>query len=353
MRTTITYENDVKQKYLNDKKHGKLRGNLYKLTPKTIKTICLNIVDDILGESDRSIMKNYFLLKKEEDLRLKIMKYDIDGFRPICKFLTGKTESIKSPDALELISLIIDFTPRPYNNYRLENIHSKTKDIEEKRETSSNDKREQLANENKRKEDDDGDIVIIAPIDLSEGKHGVNESVPDIDRNSVEENDGNNYGKSNKSDNSDSSNGHISSFMKKTGKKESLETKSLGINIKIIVISSIILLSAIIIIPLNKTRWMIWQDGEYVEVTFDMNKYDFGKLKLYKKERILYFKQIKNPNCDTEFFKANGKPNAWYGRNTKGELELFKSYGEHPETGNTLKKITKHMIRTYICDTYK
>lgn len=120
-------------------------------------------------------------------------------------------------------------------------------------------------------------------------------------------------------------------------------------NTKTIVISFIILISAIIIIPLNKTRWMVWQNGEYVETNFDTNKYDFNQLKFYKKDRILNFKLIKNPNCNTLFFKPNGKPNVWYGRNAKGELELFTSYGLHPETGKTLKPITAYMINTYLC----
>lgn len=124
-------------------------------------------------------------------------------------------------------------------------------------------------------------------------------------------------------------------------------------NTKTIVISFIILISSIIIIPINKTKWMVWQDGEYIEVNFDTSKYEFQQLKIYNKNRIINFKQNKAPNCNTKFFKLNGKPNLWYGKNAKGELEYFTYYGKHPETGDTLKKITKYMITTHICSEWK
>lgn len=124
-------------------------------------------------------------------------------------------------------------------------------------------------------------------------------------------------------------------------------------NKKTVIISFIILLSTIIIIPLNKTKWMVWQNGKYVETKFDTNKYKFQQLKIYNRNRILNFKQVDTTNCNTKFFKVNGAPNMWYGRNTKGELEYFTGYGKHPETGKTLKKITKYMIKKYICPNWK
>lgn len=102
---------------------------------------------------------------------------------------------------------------------------------------------------------------------------------------------------------------------------------------------------------INKQRWMIWNVDHYVEVSFDAEKYGLSNLKLYKKERIQHFKKIQ-PTCDYPFFKANGKENLWYEKSVLGELEFFTSYGLHPETGETLKKITPYMIKKYICETY-
>ena len=101
----------------------------------------------------------------------------------------------------------------------------------------------------------------------------------------------------------------------------------------------------------TRQRLMVWQEDHYVEVKLDLQEYDINQLKAYKEERILNFKQI-TPDCNTDFFKEDGSENLWYGKSKDGELEYFTDLGLHPETGSTLKKITKHMIKTHICDTY-
>ena len=98
----------------------------------------------------------------------------------------------------------------------------------------------------------------------------------------------------------------------------------------------------------NQQRWMVWKGDHYEEVAFDTRKYELNQLRLYKEERILYFKKI-HPNCDTEFFNQDGTERIWYGKNNRGELEYFTSQGLHPQTKRTLKKITPYMINKYIC----
>ncbi|WP_353780117.1 hypothetical protein [Winogradskyella sp. 3972H.M.0a.05] len=114
---------------------------------------------------------------------------------------------------------------------------------------------------------------------------------------------------------------------------------------------SILILSIFIIAGINTQKWMVWQENHYIEVKFDLEKYDVDQLKLYRQERIDNFKKI-IPDCNTDFFKPDGSENLWYGKNDKGELEYFTDLGLHPETGKTLKKITIYMIRKYICETY-
>jgi hypothetical protein len=101
----------------------------------------------------------------------------------------------------------------------------------------------------------------------------------------------------------------------------------------------------------GKQRWMIWNNNQYVEVSFDVEKYGLSNLKLYKYERIKNFKEVK-PDCNYTFFKLDGSENLWYQKSTDGELEFFTSFGLHPETGKTLKKITPYMIRKYICESH-
>lgn len=117
------------------------------------------------------------------------------------------------------------------------------------------------------------------------------------------------------------------------------------------VLSGVILFLCISTFTVKKQRWMIWKVDHYEEVSFDPQKYGIGKLKLYKEERILYFKKIEG-TCEYAYFDTEGEVTIWYGKNHKGKLELFTSLGLHPETGKTLKPITRYMIRKYICPEY-
>ena len=119
-------------------------------------------------------------------------------------------------------------------------------------------------------------------------------------------------------------------------------------NNKIAFILGITLLVFVIIFSFNKQRWMVWENNKYVEVKFDTEKYNIGQLKIYKEERIKFFKKIV-PNCDVKYFKENGQARFWYGKNPNGKLEIFTSLGLHPQTGKTLKPISKYMIDKYFC----
>src|SRR5690606_31468593 len=113
----------------------------------------------------------------------------------------------------------------------------------------------------------------------------------------------------------------------------------------------VLLIAFISYTSVNKQKWMVWETDQYVEAPFDAKALNQGKLKLYSVERINQFRKI-YPDCNTNFFKEDGTENLWYGKNKEGTLEYFTSLGLHPETGKTLKKITKHMIRNHICENY-
>ncbi|WP_157662494.1 hypothetical protein [Winogradskyella sp. PC-19] len=119
---------------------------------------------------------------------------------------------------------------------------------------------------------------------------------------------------------------------------------------KIILIVSLVIITSIIIYnSLNRQRWMIWQEDHYIEVKLDLEKYNVNQLKVYKEERVEFFKKI-NPDCSYKFFNDDGSVIIWYGKNIKKELEYFTALGLHPETGVTLKPITNYMINKHICD---
>ncbi len=124
-------------------------------------------------------------------------------------------------------------------------------------------------------------------------------------------------------------------------------------NIAILISMGIILIVVtIIIISINKQHWMIWNEDHYEEVDFNKEGIANGTLKLLKEERIENFRKVNAPDCNYRYFKEDGSVNTWYGKNKNGEIEIFTALGLHPETGKTLKPITKYMIRKYLCDSY-
>ena len=115
-----------------------------------------------------------------------------------------------------------------------------------------------------------------------------------------------------------------------------------------VILTAIPIIVIIAYVLIDKKRWMVWQESQYIEVEFNVEKYDVNQLKLYKEAQVKNFNLIK-PTCNYSFFKKDGSVNLWYGKNIKKELEFFTDLGRHPETSKTLKPITKYMIDKYIC----
>ncbi len=109
------------------------------------------------------------------------------------------------------------------------------------------------------------------------------------------------------------------------------------------------LLVFLIVNSINEKKWMVWEGNRYVETDFDPREMEKGHLLLFNENQIQHFKKIK-PDCNTQFFTSEGRAQLWYGKNKKGELEYFTDLGRHPETGKTLKPITRYMIEKYICE---
>lgn len=105
----------------------------------------------------------------------------------------------------------------------------------------------------------------------------------------------------------------------------------------------------LIINTFNSERWMMWEGNRFVEAEFDGHQIESGQLFMFNETQMNRFKRVE-PNCDTKFFNADGKAQLWYGKNSKGVLEYFTELGKHPETGKSLRPITKYMIKKYICN---
>ncbi|WP_397362977.1 hypothetical protein [Olleya sp. R77988] len=101
----------------------------------------------------------------------------------------------------------------------------------------------------------------------------------------------------------------------------------------------------------SKQNCMVWVNNtHYYKITCN----EKGDIQSIPMDSYLLnnFKRIV-PDSTYPFFKIDGKENLWYEKNSKGQLEFFTSYGTHPITGETLKKITPYMIKKYIWKGYK
>jgi hypothetical protein len=88
---------------------------------------------------------------------------------------------------------------------------------------------------------------------------------------------------------------------------------------------------------------MIWVKDHYEAVEYETvkNKAEVKPLDMVELDN---FKKITTKNTHT-FFK-NGLPIVWYAKHN-GDIELFNSFGFHPETRKPLKPITHYIIKKY------
>jgi len=128
----------------------------------------------------------------------------------------------------------------------------------------------------------------------------------------------------------------------KNEKKSSKKTYLFGIIFIVLVVTTVLIL-----VRKDSAKFMIWKADHYEEVELDLKKYKLSDLKVYKQERINNFRKIL-PDRNYQFFNSDGSVRVWYGKNKNKDYEFFTDLGLHPETGKTLKPITRYIIKKYI-----
>ena len=238
------------------------------------------------------ILDNEKMSKIDKDILSKfyaIEKFDIDKFRPICNFFKGKTE-IPQPSVVDVMALLVDFPSRPLGKYLKSEVENPVYEIEK---------------------EENVDTIPEGNIIKKEGKD----------------------------------NQHLNNII-------SLEKN--GISKKAIIgVLLFIGIAITVYFASQKSDCMQWNRDHYDQI--DCNTTSNEKMgfmlsnPVIKKNQDLLnnFKKIKISDT-TSFFNKDGSPKVWYGKSFDNHFECFTMPGLHPETGETLKKITQYIIDKHL-----
>lgn len=265
-------------------KTGHFSGFLLNPSPAELKNLCIVWVDKAISKLDQEILDRFFELDDKSSKRKQIEHFDVDKLRPISNFLKGKTETTRTIN-LDLIAVLVDFYPRPYRKFIAGNREELTEDI------------------------------------------ALNEIVKKGERVKTEN--------------------KIEEIIFKEIKKKPVSKR-----IAFVVMPLFVFAAAgygVKNIFFRDKNCMVWVHNHYEAVEYDKVKAT-AEVSPFNQNILNNFKKI--TVCDTTTFYKNGdtdNPLVWYGRSPdKKEYEYFNQPGLHPETGKTLKPITKYIIRKYI-----
>ena len=283
MNTTFEgFVTAVKQQY-EVSKNGIYSGFLLNPSPAQLRNFCLLLLENNLTKSDEEIFRVFFQVPDGGALRRAVENFEIEKFKAIGNFLKGKSGR---PNAvsLNLISILVDYQPRPFNKYLKTNSNTITEI------------------ETGRNNDFQGIRTFVV---------GLTESSP-------------------KEDNSIKS--IPSRLMSKVGV------------LVLLIFGSIYIINHAFF---SKKECMQWQNDHYETVDCSSGKQGIVAtnevMPINEREINLHKIEV---NQQTLFFK-NGKPLVWYSK-IKGKLYYFNSYGINPETGKPLKPITDYIIKKYV-----
>ncbi|WP_424989317.1 hypothetical protein [Flagellimonas sp.] len=287
-RTSKSYQEAVLRKYKKDK-GGEMRGYLAAPTCSQIRDACMYLLDRRDEKNDAYILTRFFEFKTEHNRLKEIENFGLGKFKAIEKFLKGDIKQTSTKN-INLISWLIDFQPRPYEEYLKSDFHGPVHES-----TLS-------ANTHKK-----------APkIADPQTTYGTTERI----------------------------------------KKRKPFWITIPIIIVIVLLLTISFLKVIrngSNHASKQPQCMAWADSLYMKVPCSSKPYsqygtkveplDITKLKNFKKVEV---------NMATQFFSEDDKPLLWYYKNKEGEIEYFTAPGLHPTNDETLRKITPYIIQTYV-----
>lgn len=110
------FQEAVRQAYIFLKSNNKLHFDSEIPSTGILKKWCISIYKKGLSREDEQVFDLFFdRLDKNECLERLIKKTEPDKFRPLRNFISGATKSNPDEKLVKLLSVLIDFKPRPYH----------------------------------------------------------------------------------------------------------------------------------------------------------------------------------------------------------------------------------------------
>jgi hypothetical protein len=135
MNTTFeSFATAVKQQY-EVSKNGRYTSFLLNPSPAQLRNLCILLLENKLSKIDEEIFRVFFQVAEEVVLRKAIENFDVEKFRAVGNFLKGRSEKTNAV-SLNLISVLVDYQPRPFNKYLKADVHSNSEIVSKEKKNS-------------------------------------------------------------------------------------------------------------------------------------------------------------------------------------------------------------------------
>lgn len=325
-----SYKEAIRNKYKIEKVEGKNSHYLNNPSQALLRDLCWEIFSTNPKSDDLNVYRNFFRseFKSEEDTSIKYT----DKFRKVGRFYKGDIKPANIT-TVELAAILVDFQPRPFNNFRKK---IDDEDLEIYNELKNTTKPSVEVSSNEEKVIDNIELEVngikeIERIDDSESAFEIKE--PEQIQSEESEPIQSNETKQTPT--------AITTFV-------NMDNKRKPPIFRYIAICAVLFgLGLIIYLVLPKKDCIQWSGDHYDEVSCDLKIEGIGTFNSPDPydERIINLRRIKV--CDTTAFFKNDKAIVWYTK-VGDSVEFFNTHGNHPENGKALRPITQYIINKYV-----
>jgi len=313
-----SYKKALKE-YYETEKEGNQINSLFNPTPAGLRGMLILKMEEELNDSDKKIIESFFEIPFIEVTPNKL-RNETGKFKALANFLKEKSGG-SDLRRLEMIALILDFKQRPYGKFvKINKNISKTEDVVADEEINFDSEEPSVESSNNEVEKPEVEGVVDKRIDVVEIGVNTPEVIGFSDEVSIK-------------------------------KQNNIPFKKIGIIGIVAVIIGISLF-------LNFKTWttkdcMIWKGDKYEPVDCGETINSFAETTLPKDDKLIEeFRKMK-VDTKTSFFDKKGNPKIWYIKNPNGTLEFFNKPGLQPETGKTLRPISRYIIQEYVLNENK